>query len=1186
MARPIFEEWYTGEYLSVMPTPISLPQVNDIAFSLPSFDLSSLFANVGSADVQFKDHIPEVCCCGPCSNQFDPQFDVNFVHPSEVQSSIPGDITTTAALTVGAARQEGVDFAGDTDWFSITLTAGETYTVSVAGATHGAYIALTDATVALYNESGTLLTQDDDAGSHVSVLNYADALLTFTAATSGTFFVEAGGAGGRTGGYTVLVETRAADSVANGPNSAATHTIGETTTGDVNYNADQDWYAVELVAGQTYEFILTVDFPNTLGDGYLSFHNSEGELLVVDDDGGPGLGSRVVYTVSESGTYYISAQGFTGNSTPSTGTYTLTSGFTDPLSPIDSIDWGSQLTGTTIEVYFADNGETFDGTTSLGWDQFEIDAAMAALNEISENINLTFVQSTNASTAEFKLLTFDFTTDADEDNDTVLGFFGPPSTGVGTGIGVFGRTATGWSAAGLEKGGFGYVTLIHEFGHGLGLAHPHDGGGNSETLQGVTGSQSTGIFDLNQGIYTTMSYVDGWAESPYGTSGVTSYGWQATMMAFDLAVLQAKYGARAKNEGDNIYELPSQNSSGTFWEAIWDTGGIDTIRYSGTLDANIDLRDATLEYEVGGGGYISHADTIHGGFTIANSVVIENAIGGSGNDMLVGNESDNVFTGGAGNDNFVFERTNGDDRITDFNPNGDTIDLTAFTAVEGQAIIDSATQIGSDVILTLPEGGRLTLTGVTVGELSSASYRVQEGEGPIIGTDGDDILTGTTADDVLEGRLGNDALSGLTGSDTLLGGSGNDDLFGDAGPTITANEGFVYRLYLATLDREADLPGLEFWAGELDSGARTQSNVATGFVNSAEFQSIYGALDDEAFVTLLYNNVLNRAPDPAGLQSWLDLLSSGSPRADVVIGFVNSPEFIDNTEFPAIEYFAAIEDAHLGQVYRAYGAVLDRQPDPDGFLFWVNTLDSGEQTLQQVIDGFTGSQEFQNVYGSLTDTEFVTLLYNNVLNRDPDAAGLQSWLDNLANGMSRAEVVLGFSESAEFVNASAAGVDAFVPLVYTDRTDTLNGGSDNDNLFGGRGVDTFVFDANEDGSDTIYAFDNYDVIQLNNFGYANAAAAAASLTQNGSDVVFSDQGVTIVISNTTVDNVLSSIQVGSQSPGSSSRQDTFVSSLLETDTATARAIELLKTSEAPMVEIKFEHVEYLEFDLRSDVELF
>jgi serralysin len=123
-------------------------------------------------------------------------------------------------------------------------------------------------------------------------------------------------------------------------------------------------------------------------------------------------------------------------------------------------------------------------------------------------------------------------------------------------------------------------------------------------------------------------------------------------MALDIGVLQQKYGANMHyRTGNDVYTLPSQNKSGTFYSCIWDAGGTDTIKAGATgAGCTIDLRAATLRYEEGGGGWMSFHSGIHGGFTIAHRVTIENATGGSRNDLLSGNEAANVLKGLAGND--------------------------------------------------------------------------------------------------------------------------------------------------------------------------------------------------------------------------------------------------------------------------------------------------------------------------------------------------------------------------------------------------------------------------------------------------------------------------------------------------------------------------------------------------------
>lgn len=224
--------------------------------------------------------------------------------------------------------------------------------------------------------------------------------------------------------------------------------------------------------------------------------------------------------------------------------------------------------------------------------------------------------------------------------------------------GVFNPYSSVWSNTNNLKGGYSYATFIHELGHGLGLAHPHDGGDAIDAIvfPGVTGPfNSYGDFYLNQGIWTTMSYNDGWAFTANGQSLAMSssyaYGWQATPMALDIAAIQLIYGANMNYAtGNNTYTLPTSNKSGTYWSCIWDAGGNDTIAASTSTSAcTINLNEATLIDE-NAGGFVSRVSNIYGGFTIANGAIIENAIGGKAADTLIGNSYNNTLTGNQGND--------------------------------------------------------------------------------------------------------------------------------------------------------------------------------------------------------------------------------------------------------------------------------------------------------------------------------------------------------------------------------------------------------------------------------------------------------------------------------------------------------------------------------------------------------
>lgn len=101
-----------------------------------------------------------------------------------------------------------------------------------------------------------------------------------------------------------------------------------------------------------------------------------------------------------------------------------------------------------------------------------------------------------------------------------------------------------------------------------------------------------------------------------------------------------------------------------------------------------------------------------------------------------------------------------------------------------------------------------------------------------------------------------------------------------------------------------------------------------------------------------------------------------------------------------------------GQAYRLYQAAFSRAPDVPGLGFQINALDSG-WSIVSVAQNFIDSPEFARTYGSLSDREFATQLYANVLHREPDSGGLAFHTHNLAGGMSRAQTLVGFSESPE-----------------------------------------------------------------------------------------------------------------------------------------------------------------------------
>lgn len=120
---------------------------------------------------------------------------------------------------------------------------------------------------------------------------------------------------------------------------------------------------------------------------------------------------------------------------------------------------------------------------------------------------------------------------------------------------------------------------------------------------------------------------------------------------------------------------------------------------------------------------------------------------------------------------------------------------------------------------------------------------------------------------------------------------------------------------------------------------------------------------------------------------------------------------------------------NAGQTYRLYEAAFNRTPDDAGLSHNVNLMDGG-LSIFDMANAFIESQEFQNTYGAnITDTQFLTLLYQNVLNRAPDQAGLNGWQDRLNSGTERKEVLFGFSESTENKANVASAIDDGIWLI-------------------------------------------------------------------------------------------------------------------------------------------------------------
>jgi Ca2+-binding RTX toxin-like protein len=731
------------------------------------------------------------------------------------------------------------------DMIAVNLIAGQTYTWSYRGTATGG---VSDPWFRLYAaDQTTLLAEDDDGGLGRT------SQITFTATADGTYYLNptswyqadpTAPAYQDNGDYTIVEWVR--DPALDAGSTIAT--AGTISLG-TNYNyletaGDVDVYAITLTAGMFYTFTYNggvAGEPVDPGEsiGVLGLQDAAGNTVVglsVSTAGETGIS----FTALTTGTYYLSAQAysnFTGT-TPQTGGYTIDVAAVDPsqYDPLESLNWDNAANIPTVMVegvptayvYFAPAGQNFgekapngSAMVTYGWNAKEQAAVMSALAQYTPITGINYVVTTDVAQATFRMLTT-ANQPGTPNNYGAYAIPQDPAYGDRKGILVFNVNSGGWDKPGvslqdipgdqvsLDQGGFAFAVILHEFGHAHGIAHPHDTGGGSQVMLGVTGSTgSLGAYDLNQGVYTVMSYNDAWQRHPDGPSAFTlagiDNGWSGTLSALDIAVLQRRYGIiNPYNTGDTVYAL-TDVADDAFYQTIWDTGGTDVISYSGSLNSQIDLQAATLDYSPTGGGAISflyngtnnnpmptNSFRVRGGYTIANGVVIENATGGTGNDVLLGNSAGNVLTGNAGND----------------------------------------TLIGRD--------GNDTLNGGVGGDTLNGDA----GNDILNGGDGNDTLNGGLGDDALNGEAGNDTLDGGDGDDTLNGGVGDDVLTGGAG-TDTASYSDAtagVTVSLATAGAQATGAGSDTLTGIENLTGSAHNDVLTGDAGANRLKG--GAGDD------------------------------------------------------------------------------------------------------------------------------------------------------------------------------------------------------------------------------------------------------------------------------------------------------------------------------------------------------
>ena len=228
---------------------------------------------------------------------------------------------TTGTVEVGGFATGEIETRGDVDWFKVELEMGVQYEIGVLGSAVIAGALRDPYLVGIHDSSGNLIenTTDDNngGGTNPGVL--------FDASTGGIYYIAVRSADGGTGTYRVNVSRGTVnDDYADGTGTTGTVAVGGFATGRIEVEKEEDWFAVELLAGVEYRIDLrgSDTFAGTLSDPLLLavWHGATELADSENDDGGEGHDSRLSnFRVTQDGTYHIAVS----NSDPFTGTYRL-----------------------------------------------------------------------------------------------------------------------------------------------------------------------------------------------------------------------------------------------------------------------------------------------------------------------------------------------------------------------------------------------------------------------------------------------------------------------------------------------------------------------------------------------------------------------------------------------------------------------------------------------------------------------------------------------------------------------------------------------------------------------------------------------------------------------------------------------------------------------------------------------
>ncbi len=678
-------------------------------------------------------------------------------------------------------------------------------------------------------------------------------------------------------------------------------------------------------------------------------------------------------------------------------------------------------------------------------------------------------------------------------------------------------------ATAFAPGSYDYMALLHEIGHALGLKHP---------FPDPSGSASTNVLptatDSSQ--YTVMSYTDNYPSNVE----------PQTPMLYDILAIQYLYGANTSTRAGN--DTYSFSPASPVTRTLWDAGGNDAIDASGYTSAvTVDLRE---------GHYSSIGLTDN--VAIAYGVTIESATGGAGNDTLIGNDSANVLTSGAGSDNlsggngndtFAMARNFSASDTVSGGAGSDTLSVDA----SGGALADDAfihvssveTLKYSAVAAGVTLGARAMAAGITALTGAAAASETAPGDVTTVGAG----FTGTLTYFIAAGKVSFDAsgsaaaitvsgvASTLTAEDTVKGGTGAADVLrltadGGTGAVLAQVSGFETVRVLqsgASSARVALGSDVVIPAGKtltIDASALTNAAAALTYDGSAatgatRFQHVIGGAGNDTIV--MAGSLIGSDTLAGGAGN--DTLSISAGTGDASFANVSGIEAVTLSSAGSLTLGASAMSAAFATVNDSAGADVITLGSGFTRALKVNltkaaaadTVDASGTNAALTVAGpasaFGSNDTLKGGSGS-QDALSLTADGDATGANLGSASGFES-ISVLANGANPARIILGADAMIAAgktlaVDASAL-TDALAALSYDGsavtsaaKSQSVTGGAGSDSIVGGAGSDVIN---GGPGNDSIDGGAGFDIS-----AYAGPHTSYAATNAGGSFTVASASG--------------------------------------------------------------------------------